>query len=108
MKLSKGEREGTNDSGVHPEPQETCEMSRERRPWAWSILALVLPNAREEMTRLGAQSSTSGGQEPEPRSQGFLNDMKTQWEGTVWRRERRTPSLGIARVFSDSAIQILM
>ena len=51
MKLSKGEREGTKDSGVHPELQETCEMSRERRSWAWSILALVLPNAKEEMTR---------------------------------------------------------
>lgn len=52
MKLSKGEREGTEDSGVHPEPQEIGKLSRERRPWACSILALVLPNAKEEMARL--------------------------------------------------------
>ena len=70
MKLSKGEREGTKDSEVHPEPQEICKLSRERRPWACSILALVLPNTREEeMTRLGEQSPTSGEQEPGPSGQ---------------------------------------
>lgn len=66
MKLSKGEREGTKDSGVHHEPQEICKLSRERRPWACNILALVLPNAIEEMARLGEQSPTSEHKSQDP------------------------------------------